>query len=174
MTSVEPTESAVDSSRRTARRFAFGVVLALIVLNVFFVRAVLRDPRPARPDEVVAERFFDGLVAGNGAADPKDSESRTGYDAAWDMVAERTVDYLGFDHFLEEQQSLVDELGFLDTVKKLDTEDGDFRRRTLEYRMMFSGTRGRPREALCRITLVHDEGDYVVERWTITPKEEDR
>ena len=174
MSSEETSESAVAAARRTARWFAVGVVLALIVIDVLFVRALLQEPQPARPDEVVAERFFDGLVVGNGAVDPENPASRTGYDVAWTLVAERTAEHLGFEHFLEEQQGLVDELGFLDTVKKLEPELGDFRRRTLEYRMTFSGTRGRPREALCRITLSFTDEDYVVERWTITPTEEAR
>lgn len=160
--------------RRLFWRLAILMVGVLMLGDVIVIFLMSRDPIPDHADQEIAERFFDGLVVGNGSVDPDDAEGRSGYAVAWSLVSSGFEARTGFEDFVEEQEALVQEFGFLDMPKKLEREWGDFRKRTLEYRLTFSGTRGRPRAALCRITLVLDDSSYRVDSFRVTAEDENR
>lgn len=174
MAELDRTDASAARPGRGFWRVAIAMVAVLVAGDVVFIVLMSRDPLATHVDRDVAERFFGGLVVGNGSIDPDDPDGESGYSAAWALVSDGFAARTGFDVFVEQQEKLVNEYGFLDSPRKLEREWGDFRKRTLEYRLSFSGTRGRPRSARCRITMVLVGTDYRVDGFEVAPEVEDR
>lgn len=152
--------------RRKAWRIAFGVFGAVVVLDLVFILLVGGEDQDPFEDRRVAEAFLDGLVVGNGSVED-DPEGESGFARSWSLTSEGFRGESDLDQFLYAQEEVSEQRGFLDAWRREERERGDFRRRILEYRLVFSGTRGRPQYAGCRVAVVRAPEGYRVDEFTL-------
>ncbi len=140
----------------------FGLALLLVAVNVTVVLMIDRfESRVGGGDIVVADRFMKAIELGSGL-DP-DGADRSGYEEAWDLLADDCRKGRAYSEFLAFFESRVTDHGFIQSWRRSPEESGGMGDRVLRYVVEYRDLEGRTTTIRFDLRVVEgDEGHAIV------------